>query len=229
MCALLPSRRLKSAAKCREANLTFRAAQTSGASLRRFQLEGCAAQRVWLGNSFLIQSRAIQTGSPTRKLVYLCLCDHANDETGLCWPSVKTICEETELSERVVRRVISELENLSLLKVERRGEKHLVSRYWVTKQGCTTSTLRVHQEQAKGARSAWEGAPRAPQASGSLSETTKGNGHTPKKFVSELVALVREANEEIQRLKDSGDPSKKPRIRELCQKRREWREEMLSQ
>lgn len=57
----------------------------------------------------------------------------------------------------------------------------------------------------------------------------KGNGKPPGKFVSELSAQIREANEEIQRLKDSGDPSKKPRIRELCQKRREWREEMLSQ
>jgi hypothetical protein len=155
--------------------------------------------KVLLGNAFLIQARKTICGSHTRKLVYLCLCDHADDKTGICWPSVKTLCEETELSERPVRRIIGELENLKLIRVERRGDQHLVSRYWVVKQGCFQSTLRVSEEQAKGARRAVKGAPQAPQASGSHNEATKGNGEPPE-FKSRLLRQIEEARSEKNRI-----------------------------
>lgn len=177
------------------------------------------ALKACLGNAFLLKARSVKTGSHTRKLVYMSLCDRADDKTGLSWPSVKTICEDTELSERPVRRILGELERLGLIRVERRGNEHLVSRYWITKQGCSSSTLRVLPEQAKGARHDVKGAPQAPQASGSISETTRGNGHP--RFPKELRDQIKDISEEIQRLKDFGrtEEEKTARIRLIARRK----------
>lgn len=51
----------------------------------------------------------------------------------------------------------------------------------------------------------------------------------PVKFVSELNAQIKTASEEITRLKDFGTDADKPRIRELIEKRKQWKAEMLSQ
>lgn len=45
----------------------------------------------------------------TRKLVLLCLADHANRETGYAFPSVATICQETGLGESTVRGALAAL------------------------------------------------------------------------------------------------------------------------
>jgi len=42
-----------------------------------------------------------------RVLIYLCAC--ADDETGECWPTKKTIARETGLTPRTVRRATEEL------------------------------------------------------------------------------------------------------------------------
>ena len=48
---------------------------------------------------------------PMEKLVYLCLAEHANADTGICWPSVKRLADMTGLNDRTVRRVLSSLTN----------------------------------------------------------------------------------------------------------------------
>ena len=174
--------------------------------------------KVPLGNAALTKARKTCCGSPTRKLVYFCLCDHADDSDGHCWPSVKSICEETELSERIVRKCIGELEDMKLIRVERRGDKHLVSNYWI--EGCTTCTHRVQQVQAKGAPRADKGAPHAPQASGSPIEAPKGNG--AHRFPSELKDQIQSITEEIQRLTDFGrTPEEKAERLSLMARRKE--------
>lgn len=55
-----------------------------------------------------------KTGSAAGKVVLICLANYA-DEDGQCWPSQKTIAEETELSERSVREWLQKLEDAGLL------------------------------------------------------------------------------------------------------------------
>lgn len=57
-----------------------------------------------------------RVGSPTAKLVLVKLADQANDD-GISWPSVKTICKHTELSERAVQEQIRKLEKMGLLRI----------------------------------------------------------------------------------------------------------------
>lgn len=57
----------------------------------------------------------------TNLLVLLCLADHAQDETGLSWPSVAHIAERARCSERTVQRAIETLADLGWLTVERRS------------------------------------------------------------------------------------------------------------
>ena len=56
---------------------------------------------------------------PTQKLVFLAICDNANDE-GLCYPSIDTIQNKTSLSRPTVIKIISKLEELGkIIKVQR--------------------------------------------------------------------------------------------------------------
>jgi hypothetical protein len=55
-------------------------------------------------------ARQCEVGSSTRKFVLFALADRWNSDTGVCWPSVRWICEFTELGERTVRRALDELE-----------------------------------------------------------------------------------------------------------------------
>lgn len=58
---------------------------------------------------------------PTEKLVMLALSEHADDR-GRCWPSMRTLQEETSLSNRAVRYSIKRLEELGhLTTVNRNG------------------------------------------------------------------------------------------------------------
>ena len=53
-----------------------------------------------------------------RVLIYLYAC--ANDDTGQCFPTKKTIARETGLNSRTVRRAIEELEAAELIQTEHR-------------------------------------------------------------------------------------------------------------
>lgn len=52
-------------------------------------------------------------------LVLLALADHANDQ-GYCWPSVPTLAKKARLSERHVRRILSDLQETGELEIEAR-------------------------------------------------------------------------------------------------------------
>lgn len=69
-------------------------------------------------------------GASGKKLLLVWLCDHAHED-GLSWPSIKTLCYECDMSERTVQGHLSDLEKDGLIRVERRGGRHLVSRYFV--------------------------------------------------------------------------------------------------
>lgn len=157
--------------------------------------------RVHLGNSLLAQSRKTKCGSPTRKLVYMCLCDHADEKTGIAFPSVKTISQECELSERAVRKSLRGLESLSLISTNQRGDKHLVSEYKLCIQGGTTCPLTRNGVPPKGEPRSAKGEPRAPQASGSHTEATRGG--TPP-IPKDFELLILRAKEEQERLKNRG-------------------------
>ncbi|MBL4645069.1 MAG: hypothetical protein COA52_11595 [Hyphomicrobiales bacterium] len=45
----------------------------------------------------------LKVGSPTGKVLLLCLANYAN-EKGECWPNQRTIANETELSTRTTRQ-----------------------------------------------------------------------------------------------------------------------------
>lgn len=64
-------------------------------------------------------------GDSTAKLLLIVLADYANDE-GMAWPSVKTMSEEIERSERSVQLLLRKLESMHLI---RRGNQKLVANY----------------------------------------------------------------------------------------------------
>jgi hypothetical protein len=78
-----------------------------------------------MSNAALTAARKITAGGPANKTVLNCLADHAN-ERGECWPSIPTIAEETELSERTVQRSLADLEKRELVERQARpyGSTH---------------------------------------------------------------------------------------------------------
>ena len=64
-------------------------------------------------------------GDSTAKLLLIVLADYANDE-GMAWPSVKTMAEETEKSERSIQLLLRKLEQMRLI---RKGNQKLVAKY----------------------------------------------------------------------------------------------------
>lgn len=93
------------------------------------------------------------TGSPISKLVLIKLADNANEQTGLCIPSIPTICQQTELSPRAIQQHIKKLEDLGLVRIERRmvGEVHVSNRYYLNIQGGASPAGVVHDMHHPGA------------------------------------------------------------------------------
>ena len=60
---------------------------------------------------------------PSIKFVLLALADAADDK-GICWPSVPTIANKTCLDDRSVQRILNNVRNCGLLKIERRFGNH---------------------------------------------------------------------------------------------------------
>ncbi|WP_460452602.1 helix-turn-helix domain-containing protein [Alsobacter sp. SYSU BS001988] len=104
-----------------------------------------------MSNAAIAWAKGQKTGSGSRKIVLLVLADYA-DQTGQAFPSVRQLCVDTDLSERAVRKALSELAELGLL-----GRQHRVR----TDQS-NTSNLFVLNMQGVGARRAPLGAPDAP-------------------------------------------------------------------
>lgn len=77
-----------------------------------------------------------KTGSPTSKLLLVKLADNANDQ-GYCYPSLKKICAESELSERATREHLMLLQKAGLIEIIRRfgdGGVHLPSHFQLNAQ-----------------------------------------------------------------------------------------------
>ena len=61
-------------------------------------------------------------GDPTRKLIYLILANHANDQ-GICWPSIDTVAQQANVSRSQAFRHIAALRNEEKIEVQRRKEQ----------------------------------------------------------------------------------------------------------
>jgi len=70
----------------------------------------------------LAWAKSIRTGSPTTKAVLVAVADYA-DEDGVSWPSQQRLADDTELSLHSVMRALDKLEDLGLVKRERRHRK----------------------------------------------------------------------------------------------------------
>lgn len=68
----------------------------------------CALTGDELSIKLIEAAAAVRTASPTDKAVLFALAYHASD-TGRCWPSVPTLCEHTQLSDRAVRNALKRL------------------------------------------------------------------------------------------------------------------------
>src|SRR5262249_33620743 len=58
-------------------------------------------------------------------------CERADNETGICWPSMRKIAMDGGIALSTVQEHVSKLENLDILKVNHRGNERLNNRYWV--------------------------------------------------------------------------------------------------
>jgi hypothetical protein len=56
---------------------------------------------------------------PSVKFVLLALADAA-DDSGYCWPSIKTIADKTNLDDRSVQRILSKLKTNNLVQIQKR-------------------------------------------------------------------------------------------------------------
>ena len=61
--------------------------------------------------------------SHREKTVYIYLRDRA-DASGVCWPGIKTIARELELSPRTVQRALGDLERAGLVEKHQRHRKN---------------------------------------------------------------------------------------------------------
>lgn len=77
---------------------------------------------------------------PSAKAVLITLAHHHNDETGLCYPSIKTLTRETCLSRSTVIRAVAQLQTMGAIKqptVGLRGNYH-----YTFSQDITSLTMR---------------------------------------------------------------------------------------
>jgi len=106
-------------------------------------------------------------------LVLLALADHANDQ-GYCWPSVPTLAKKARLSERHIRRILSDLQNTGELEIEARTGR---SNYY------RVITPRIGDDKLSGVGGADKSAPLTPA---SVPPLTPASG-TPDAHVSQTV------------------------------------------
>jgi hypothetical protein len=67
-------------------------------------------------------ARKIVAGNGVRKAVLMSIANRANDADGACWPSQKRIAAETEFCERAVRNALADLEEMGLIRREKRKD-----------------------------------------------------------------------------------------------------------
>lgn len=69
--------------------------------------------------------------SPRIRLVHLFLANRADDEHGVCWPSLGTIARECMCSERWARVLVKQLIDVGLVEIQQRSQGHRSHRYRV--------------------------------------------------------------------------------------------------
>lgn len=67
--------------------------------------------------------------SSTQKLVMLALADYANEEGRSIYPSVETISKRTSLTERAVRKTLSDLRKRGVIVIVKRSGQHRANEY----------------------------------------------------------------------------------------------------
>lgn len=53
-------------------------------------------------------------------MVYMALCKFRNNDSGVCWPSLKTIAKDASVCEKTATRAVAKLEALGLIEAEHR-------------------------------------------------------------------------------------------------------------
>lgn len=127
-----------------------------------------------------------RTGSPTTKLVLVKLADNANEWEA--WPSIRVICEDTELGESTVRMHLRKLEALGLITGSERFAEgvQLTTRYTLNAQGWVPR----HEVKKAEKVSRRKGPPAGPQVQHveavgqALDETGPGRGPGPRHDVA---------------------------------------------
>jgi DNA-binding MarR family transcriptional regulator len=96
----------------------------------------------------------------TRRLVLLCLADHANDQ-GTSWPCIATIAKECRLGRRGVQKILRKLVAAGAITVEQLGGgKSKATRYRVTANGGSLfGKLKKSQTANGGTQTANSGSP----------------------------------------------------------------------
>jgi DNA-binding transcriptional ArsR family regulator len=61
---------------------------------------------------------------PAAKIVLYWLADHHNEETGLCFPSLKTLADECEMNKSTLIRHLDALEEMGLIKRDKRNREN---------------------------------------------------------------------------------------------------------
>ncbi len=126
------------------------------------------------------------------RLVLLSLADYADENGGSIWPSVKTICSDTLLSERQVQYALRNLEQLGEISVEQKGGGRRTTRYRIL----MGEVQNPHpSEQGRGAVDCTpEVQPIAPDPSveppeEQLPAPAARNGHPPRRTKGEINAI----------------------------------------
>jgi hypothetical protein len=90
--------------------------------------------------------------STSEKMVLLIIADHASDDGTNSWPSVSTIARKASLSDRQVKRILRELQDQGLIRIELQagGTKDMrddrrPNRYTVNLNGVTSTTPRTSE------------------------------------------------------------------------------------
>ena len=82
--------------------------------------------------SFLLMAKAIKADIPDcyAKWLFVVLCDHANEDTHLCWPSISLLSKRTAMHRTTVFNKLDYLEQNGLL-IKESGSRTLSNRYVV--------------------------------------------------------------------------------------------------
>jgi Helix-turn-helix domain len=73
-------------------------------------------------------ARRQRTGGMPTKCTLLLLAEYADDETGVAWPSIRTLAEDADTDTRCMRRQLDTLEELGLIEKES-GDRSHANRY----------------------------------------------------------------------------------------------------